>query len=378
MGFRRALPWVTVRSMSVASATRSRVRDDLTRIVHRRLTLPELARDIRRPLHRAVPFDGVCLLTLDPATLLPTGEFVEGGLPPSDRARMTEIELGEPDFNKFSALAGAPTPAASLSAATSGDLERSTRQREVRRPNGFADELRATLRGPTGSWGTLTLLRGTSSPDFTDTEVRYVASLAPTLSEGIRRTMLHTDAASHEPSSDTGFMVLTADDAVEMANHAAEAWIADLSPADRGSSPLPVAVRAIAAQTRRIDAGDGSGVLSSARVHTRRGHWLVIRGSIVGENRVAVLIEPARPSELATAIVDTYGFTERERRITELVAHGLSTKAIAERLHIAPYTVQDHLKAVFDKSGTSSRGELIARLFFDHQALRLGPHSQDT
>jgi hypothetical protein len=28
--------------------------------------------------------------------------------------------------------------------------------------------------------------------------------------------------------------------------------------------------------------------------------------------------------------------------------------------------VQDHLKAIFDKSGTSSRGQLVSRLFLDH------------
>ena len=70
-------------------------------------------------------------------------------------------------------------------------------------------------------------------------------------------------------------------------------------------------------------------------------------------------------------MVDAYGFTDSERRITELVAKGLSTKQIAARLHVSSYTVQDHLKSVFAKSGSGSRGDLIARLFLDHYAVSL-------
>ena len=88
-------------------------------------------------------------------------------------------------------------------------------------------------------------------------------------------------------------------------------------------------------------------------------------------SRVAVLLEPARPPELAPLIADAYGLTERERLVTELVAQGFSTNEIAGRLHLSAYTVQDHLKSIFEKSGSGSRGDLVARLFFDHYAPRL-------
>jgi DNA-binding CsgD family transcriptional regulator len=85
----------------------------------------------------------------------------------------------------------------------------------------------------------------------------------------------------------------------------------------------------------------------------------------------AVMLEPARAPELAPLIADAYGLTERERALTQLVAQGLSTNEIAARMYLAPYTVQDHLKSIFDKVGVGSRGELVARLFFDHYAPRL-------
>ena len=78
-----------------------------------------------------------------------------------------------------------------------------------------------------------------------------------------------------------------------------------------------------------------------------------MRASALG-SRTAVSIEPARTHELAPLIADAYGLTRRERSVVELVAQGLSTESIAETLHVSAWTVQDHLKAVFEKVGAVS------------------------
>ena len=169
-----------------------RVRDDLIHLVHRGLGVREFALDAARILRREVPFDGVCVLTLDPATLLPTGEVMENGLPADATPRLTEIEFGEADFNKFDALARGPRSAATLSEATEGLLDRSRRHQEVKRPHGFGDELRAALTCDSGTWGALTLLRETTSPHFTPEQADIVAAVAPLLAEGLRQAIVRS------------------------------------------------------------------------------------------------------------------------------------------------------------------------------------------
>jgi hypothetical protein len=84
--------------------------------------------------------------------------------------------------------------------------------------------------------------------------------------------------------------------------------------------PIPLPVMAVATRTRRAGAGDDA---SAARAHarTRSGRWMVLHGTRLDRD-IAVVIEPARPVEMAELIMLGHGLTTREREITRLVLQG--------------------------------------------------------
>jgi DNA-binding CsgD family transcriptional regulator len=59
--------------------------------------------------------------------------------------------------------------------------------------------------------------------------------------------------------------------------------------------------------------------------------------------------------------VRSHGLTAREADVLRHLTGGCDTRAVAHVMSISELTVQDHLKSVFLKTGTSSRGELLAK-----------------
>lgn len=57
-----------------------------------------------------------------------------------------------------------------------------------------------------------------------------------------------------------------------------------------------------------------------------------------------------------------HDLTPRQTEVAQALAEGLSTKAIAKRLGIAPSTAKDHVAAVMAALGTKRRAEVAARL----------------
>ena len=353
------------------------VRSELLRLPDRGAGVREFVLGAARVLSRAVHFDGLCVLTLDPATLLFTSEYTVDCLPPQARARMAEIEVRELDVNRFGALARSGRFVATLDATTGGDLELSMRHRELLAPNGYGDELRAVLASGSGVWGALTLLRGADLPPFAPADVELLTSVRGHLADGLRRAMVLSalSARPHAEGEAAGLALLERDNSIALTDAAADRWLSELRRED-ATAGVPQVVVACAARARAIAAGDTTTGAANARVRTSSGTWLTVRGSMLRDGvYTAVSFEPARPHELAPLIADAYGLTSRERVVTQLVAQGLSTDAIADRLHISSWTVQDHLKSIFEKVGVSTRGELVARVYFDHYAPRLTDHA---
>ncbi|GGI23323.1 response regulator transcription factor [Pedobacter mendelii] len=60
----------------------------------------------------------------------------------------------------------------------------------------------------------------------------------------------------------------------------------------------------------------------------------------------------------------SYGLTQREIQIVQLIRKGWKNKAIAESLHISEGTVKKHVENLFHKTGATGRVELIHKLVF--------------
>jgi DNA-binding CsgD family transcriptional regulator len=57
-----------------------------------------------------------------------------------------------------------------------------------------------------------------------------------------------------------------------------------------------------------------------------------------------------------------FELTDRELDVLKLLCTGLANKEVAQKLSISEYTVKDHIKKLMQKTGTSSRTEIINRL----------------
>jgi DNA-binding CsgD family transcriptional regulator len=334
-------------------------------VCHSGLEVPALQAEVLRSLRRLMPVDAAFFATADPGTLLFTGAHSEEPLRAATPLFL-DNELGGEDVNTFVSLATSGPPVASLDGTTRHQRQASPRYREIMRPLGLGDELRAALRTGTDCWGYLCLHRADSELGFTDAEAALVERLAPHVAYALRQAVLLFGAPALGPEVGPGVLVLTDTLDVVETTPEAQQLLALIVPPSPGAR-LPIAVLTVV-HALRATHGDSSLTrrFPSARVPLATGGWLNVHASWLrgaqGDGRITVVLQPAAVSETVPLMLAAHGLTRREAEVARLVLRGSSTREMVDTMRISRYTVQDHLKAVFDKVGVRSRRDLAGVL----------------
>ncbi|HEY3290410.1 MAG TPA: helix-turn-helix transcriptional regulator [Anaerolineae bacterium] len=337
---------------------------EIIRLCHSALDSRALRDRLLQRLGHTIPFDYAYFSTTDPATQLGTGSVLALEPPAWCMTVFLENEYLQDDFNKFNDMVRHRQPVTVLSEATGHDLPRSQRYRDMLVPMNMADELRAVFVTDAACWGTLCLHRGTG---FTPAEAAWLAQLAPHVAEGLSKALLLGNAPASSTPDGPGVLILAPDLSIVAMTAAAEYWLAELAEPDNPHA-LPRPVRSVIAGLDAIERGLAAvDRTPKVRLRTRSGHWLMLYASRLrsagGQVQVSVIFNTAQPAEVAPLIMQAYQLTKREGEIALCVLRGWSTIETADRLHITSNTVQDHLKAIFEKVDVGSRGELAARIF---------------
>jgi two-component system nitrate/nitrite response regulator NarL len=114
-----------------------------------------------------------------------------------------------------------------------------------------------------------------------------------------------------------------------------------------------------------VKAGGSGFILKNAPAND---YIKTIRAVVAG----AKVLPPALTNSLFTQIIESalktgngipnssIQLTNREREIVALISEGLSNKDIAERLHIATYTVKSHIHNILEKLALNTRLQIAA------------------
>ncbi len=314
-------------------------------------------------LRRAVGFERWCWPVTDPLSGLAMGGIAEFDLWPTLPRLISLQEHG--DVATKPRLLFGSSPSVALSTATGGDIERSQVWRECLQPYGVGDTLMTACREREGSWGSVELMRDRDDRAFSEDEIRFLETLSPTLGTLIRRSL---SSSWRQDSDDSrlpppGTLILDRELKPSGWTSPARDWLDALQP---GGGMLPPSIYEIGTRVLARDAVDpGHRLPARVRIRTVTGRWSVIEGALLegGEaSHVAITMRAATGDEVVEILCRAHGLTARERQIVALLRAGLATKQMSAALGISSYTVHDHVKAIFEKTGVRSRGELVSHL----------------
>jgi DNA-binding CsgD family transcriptional regulator len=340
---------------------RERCRERVTRLTDSSASADELRFEAIAELQRAIGFEYWCWPLADPETLIVAGALDHN--PPGLLAALSRklaIEESGEDINTKRIAARGARAAVARGAVTGGDLPRSAVWDRCLRPHGVGDDIAAACRDAHGCWGWVIAQGGSDDRPFSDQDAKLLDEVSGTLASLSRSAFVAAPkyAATSDPSP-PGVVILDQQLNQMSWTPSARAWLDQMAPNVPASMKM-IASRLIANphdQRRRASA--------HARIRTTGGVWAMFDAAFLeghDDCQIAITIRAASADEVLELLCHAHDLTRRETELVRQLVNGLNTQQIAERLYITPYTVKDHLKAIFKKVGVSTRGELVSQL----------------
>ncbi|MGN6679390.1 MAG: LuxR family transcriptional regulator, partial [Streptosporangiaceae bacterium] len=306
--------------------SRSRARERIVALGEAGLDDRDLRRAVLGELRGVIGFGAYVWLLTDPVTEV-------GSAPLADVPCLPELPaLVKSKYatavNRWTQLRRQGLAAATLTAATGGDLTKSAVWRDVLSRYGIADVASAVFADQHGCWGFLDLWRDDAGGPFDADDTAFLAEVAASLARALRRcqarTFIETATAGRH---DTGPVVLTLDEGLRIIGRtaASQAWLAVLLPPRPTEQAIPASVYNVAAQLLAAEAGIDDHP-AYARTHLAGGFWLTLRAARLSSEAqpdapagavpyVAVTIEEASAAARLDLFGRAFALTTREREL---------------------------------------------------------------
>jgi DNA-binding CsgD family transcriptional regulator len=338
------------------------------------LDATELRRQVLDVVREVIEFDAYVWLLTDPVTAVGAAPLAEVPCLPELPA-LIKFKYATP-VNRWTTLQRGPSPVGLLAEEVGGDLAQSLVWRQVMSRYAVTDVASVVFADQFGCWGFLDLWRVDAS-QFDPAEAAFLAALAPPLTAALRGVQARTFGQPAKGLRDgLGPVVFTLDDDLRITSRtaASQAWLDQLLPPRPDERSVPSSVYNVAAQLLSAEAGVDDHE-PFARVHLADGFWLALRAARLptdeqaptdtptpaGSSSIVVTIEVASASERLELFGRAFGLTAREVELLRLLAVGSATRAIARTMSVTEHTVQDHLKAIFGKTGARDRITVLSK-----------------
>ncbi|MEU5000697.1 helix-turn-helix transcriptional regulator [Streptomyces sp. NPDC021622] len=323
-------------------------------------TVADLGGELSCQLSRVVPHDGYLLSGFDPVTGARCFLASENGYDTHARRRMDREDALGRTRSPVAELIHGPCPVTVLGAGSRDEHPQARRLHGTMGADIYGSEMCVALTERGVVRGVLVLLRERGSRPFSAIETARAADLAPSLALAVNRYVTGKPLRPRSVRIPPGIVIINRNDEIVGVASAGREALGGVVPGvyPAGERELFSFIWHITYTARR------TGAPAITRAPTPLGWFSLqaqpLEGAMAGD--IVVTLQPAAAADLLPALAQWYGISGRERTVIEQALQGQAVKQIARRLDLSPHTVNDHFKAVYRKTGVTSREELIACL----------------